>query len=217
MRNTVSKSSHVKSTYCKSMCQLAFIPFCWSNFLTLFYFLFFLGPLHSVTAARSGQAIIGCTVWINCCADESPNILLVAHDPCWAMQHLGLHWLKDRVCKAKHGAFFFFDDCELLDPELNRGDGLNTLIQSQEGNAEVVLLVSVGPYFKVQDRVASCVHLEEITPTLIFSPSLLCIRRALRRKFENVHRSITALRSPDLVFIFAWMPDMDGGGRGAGV
>lgn len=84
------------------------------------------------------------------------------------MQHLSLHWLKDRVCKAKHGAFFFFDDCELLDPEPNRGDGLNTLIQSQEATAEVVLVVSVEPYFRVQDRVASCVHLEEITPTLTF-------------------------------------------------
>lgn len=177
---TISKSNHMKSTYCKSVCQFAFIHFCWSNFLALFFYL--LGPLHSVTAARSGQAIIGCTVWINCCADESPNILLVAHDPCWAMQHLSLHWLKDRVCKAKHGAFFFFDDCELLDPEPIRGDGLNTLIQSQEGNTEVVLVVSVEPYSKVQDRVASCVHLEEITPTLTFISSLLCIRRALRRR-----------------------------------
>lgn len=166
----------------KVCASYAFIHFCWSNFLALFFF-YLLGPLHSVTAARSGQAIIGCTVWINCCADESPNILLVAHDPCWAMQHLSLHWLKDRVCKAKHGAFFFFDDCELLDPEPIRGDGLNTLIQSQEGNTEVVLVVSVEPYSKVQDRVASCVHLEEITPTLTFFSSLLCIRRALRRRF----------------------------------
>lgn len=129
---------------------------------------FFLGPLHSVTAARSGQAIIGCSVWINCCADESPNILLVAYDPCWAIQHLSLHWLKDRVCKTKHGALFFFDDCDLVDPDPNRGDGLNTLIQTQESNAKVVLLFSVAPYFKVQDCVASWVHLEEITPTLTF-------------------------------------------------
>lgn len=89
------------------------------------------------------------------------------------MQHLSLHWLKDRVCKAKHGAFFFFDDCELLDPEPNRGDGLNTLIQTQEANVRVVLLVSMEAYSEVQDRVASCVHLEEITPTLTFFPHCL--------------------------------------------
>lgn len=72
------------------------------------------------------------------------------------------------MCKAKHGALFFFDDCDLVDPEPNRGDGLNTLIQTQESNAKVVLLLSVEPYFQVQDCVASCVHLEEITPTLTF-------------------------------------------------
>lgn len=153
-------NQHIVKVYA-SLLLFLFASFIFSHF--------FLGPLHSVTAARSGQAIIGCTVWINCCADESPNILLVAYDPCWAMQHLSLHWLKDRVCKAKHGAFFFFDDCELLDPEPNRGDGLNTLTQTQEANVQVVLLVSVEAHFEVQDRVASCVHLEEITPTLTFS------------------------------------------------
>lgn len=148
---------------CASLRLFLFASFIFSHFF------FLLGPLHSVTAARSGQAIIGCTVWINCCADESPNILLVAYDPCWAIQHLSLHWLKDRVCKAKHGAFFFFDDCELVDAQPDRGDGLNTLIQTQEASGKVVRLLSVEPYFKVQDCVASCVHLEEITPTLTFS------------------------------------------------
>lgn len=88
------------------------------------------------------------------------------------------------MCKAKHGAFFFFDDYELVDPEPSRGDGLNTLIQTQEANAEVVLLVSVEPYLKIQDCVASCVPLEEITPTLTFFPHCLAEEELYGGGFE---------------------------------
>lgn len=45
------------------------------------------------------------------------------------MQHLSLHWLKDRDCKAKHG--LVFDDYELLDIESNQ-EALNTLIWCQQ-------------------------------------------------------------------------------------
>lgn len=51
-------------------------------------------------------------------AGDSFKIPPVAHDPCWAMQRLGLRWLKDRHRRAKHGVVF--DDRELSDTVLPR-------------------------------------------------------------------------------------------------
>lgn len=90
-------------------------------------------------------------------AGDSFKIPPAAHDPCWAMQRLGLRWLKDQHRRAKHGVVF--DDWELLDTESNHvAEAPNTLIWWQ-------LVVSMELCWSIQDNLCSCVHLEEITPT----------------------------------------------------
>lgn len=90
-------------------------------------------------------------------AGDSFKIPPVAHDPCWAMQRLGLCWLKDRQRTAKHGVVF--DDCELSDTEsYHIAEAANTLIWWQP-------VVSMELCWSIQDNLCFCVHLEEITPT----------------------------------------------------
>lgn len=89
-------------------------------------------------------------------AGDSFRIPPVAHDPRWAMQRLGLRWLKDQRRRAKHGVVS--DDGEVPDTESNHiAEAANTLIWRQP-------VVSMEPRW-IQDNLCSCVHLEEITPT----------------------------------------------------
>lgn len=118
-----------------------------------------------LTTGKTEQAIIWSSVWINWHADDSLKILLAAYDPCWAMQHLGLHWLKDRdSCrKTKHGVF-----CMTVSYLTCSGTEttLCTLIFPEDGSSLVCLVVPMEPFLNILDDLSSGVHLEKITPTL---------------------------------------------------
>ena len=102
--------------------------------------------------------LLAAALWeLGAYAGDSFKIPPVAHDPCWAMQRLGLRWLKDRHRRAKHGVLF--DDCELSDIESYHVAKHQTLIWRQP-------VVSMELCWSIQDNLCSCVHLEEITPTL---------------------------------------------------
>ena len=139
MRTTFSMSHHLMRTS-----------------LSLFHCLLLL------TAGRSEQAILWCTVRINWYADDSLKILLLAYDPCWAIQHLCLHWLKDRHCRAKHGEVSV--DYELLDIVLLRRRSTKHINLMSTGFFWLFLWSFAWMFL---DNLSSCVHLEEITPTLI--------------------------------------------------
>lgn len=109
------------------------------------------------TAGRREWAVMRVSVWIKWYADDSFKILLVAFDPCWAMQHLGLTDSRTGTAKPNMECFLFF--LMTVDAKSNQG-------HSSTEHIWCLLVVSVRPYLSILDNLFSCVHLEEITPTL---------------------------------------------------